>query len=156
VTNYGTQLSFSGRELDYSFGWPDSGPNQIQGSYSTTPVGLPTSFRFGVAYDIIEAPEPTKGSRLTVDIDITHPSDINETVNCGLEYGVADVFFLRGGYILNADDSYQQEIGWLTGLSAGLGARAKPTHGLTLGLDYTFRYLQYLKPTHRLQLTVGF
>jgi len=156
VTNYGTQLSFSGRELDYSFFWPDSGPSQIQGSYSTTPVGLPTSFRFGIAYDIIEARDLAKDSRFTAALDITHPSDINETVNFGLEYGLANVFFLRGGYILNADNSYQEEIGWLTGLSAGLGARAKPASGLSLGLDYTFRYLKYLRPTHRLQLTVGF
>jgi len=156
ITNYGTQLSYSGRELDYSFFWPDSGPTQIQGSYSTTPVGLPTSFRFGIAYDIVEARDLAKDSRLTAAIDITHPSDINETVNFGLEYGLADVFFLRGGYILNADNAYQEQIGWLTGLSAGLGARAKPAQGQSLGLDYTFRYLKYLKPTHRLQLTVGF
>ena len=119
-------------------------------------MGLPTSFRFGIAYDIIEAMNLAKDSRLTAAIDITHPSDINETVNFGLEYGLANVFFLRGGYILNADNSYQEELGWLTGLSAGLGARAKPAQGLSLGLDYTFRYLQYVKPTHRLQLTVGF
>jgi hypothetical protein len=156
VTNYGTQLSFTGRELDYSFFWDDSGPSQLQGSYKTTPAGLPTSFRFGIAYDLIEAQDLTRDSRLTAALDITHPSDINETVNFGLEYGLANVFFLRGGYILNADNSYQEEIGWLTGLSAGLGARAKPTQGLSLGLDYTFRYLEYLKPTHRLQLTVGF
>jgi len=156
VTNYGTQLSFSGRQLDYSFFWEDSGPSAMQGSYKTTPVGLPTSFRFGIAYDIIEALDQAKDSRLTAAIDITHPSDINETVNFGLEYGLANVFFLRGGYILNADNSYQSELGWLTGLSAGLGARAKPARGLSLGLDYTFRYLKYLKPTHRLQLTVGF
>ena len=156
VTNYGTQLSFGGRELDYSFGWPDSGPSQIQGSYSTTPAGLPTSFRFGIAYDIIEAKDLDKDARLTAALDITHPSDINETVNFGFEYGVANAFFLRGGYILNADNSYQDELGWATGLSAGLGARAKPARGLSLGLDYTFRYLKYLKPTHRVQLTVGF
>ncbi len=156
VTNYGTQLSFTGRELDYSFYWPDSGPSQLQGSYKTTPAGLPTSFRFGIAYDIVEAKDLDKDSRLTAALDITHPSDINETVNFGLEYGLANVFFLRGGYILNADNAYQEQIGWLTGLSAGLGARAKPAQGLSLGLDYTFRYLEYLKPTHRLQLTVGF
>ncbi|MBM3312966.1 PorV/PorQ family protein [candidate division WOR-3 bacterium] len=156
VTNYGTQLAFSGRQLDYSFFWRDSGPSQIQGSYKTTPMGLPTSFRFGIAYDIIEALDPTKDSRLTAALDITHPSDINETVNFGLEYGLADVFFLRGGYILNADHAYQEQVGWLTGLSAGMGARARPAQELSLGLDYTFRYLKYVKPTHRLQLTVGF
>ena len=119
-------------------------------------MGLPTCFRFGIAYDLIEARNPDKDSRLTAALDITHPSDINETVNFGLEYGLANVFFLRGGYVLNADNSYQEEIGWLTGLCAGLGARVKPAHGLSLGLDYTFRYFEYLKPTHRLQLTLGF
>ncbi|HTW92868.1 MAG TPA: PorV/PorQ family protein [bacterium] len=156
VTNYGTQLAFTGRELDYSFSWPDSGPSQINGSYSTTPVGLPTNFRFGIAYDIIEAQNPDKDSRLTAALDINHPSDINETVNFGLEYGIANAFFLRGGYVLNTDNSYQDELGWSTGICAGLGARAKPVHGLSIGLDYTFRYFEYLKPTHRLQLTVGF
>ena len=156
VTNYGTQLAFTGRQLDYNFFWTDSGPSQIQGSYKTTPAGLPTAFRFGIAYDIVEALDPAKDSRLTAALDITHPSDINETVNFGLEYGLANVFFLRGGYILNADASYQNQLGWLTGLSAGMGARAKPVRGLSLGLDYTFRYLRYVKPAHRLQLTVGF
>jgi len=152
VTNYGTQLSYSGRQLDYNFWWTDSGPNELQGSYKTTPVPLPTSFRFGVAYNIVE----TKSNRLTAAVDITHPSDINETVNFGLEYGMSETFFLRGGYILNADGDYQKELGWLTGLSAGLGVKAKPTQSLKLGLDYSFRYMQYIKPTHRLLLTVGF
>jgi hypothetical protein len=152
VTNYGTQLSFTGRQLDYSFFWTDSGPSSIQGSYKTTPVGLPTSFRFGIAYDILEGPD----SRLTSAVDITHPSDINETVNFGLEYAYRGFFSLRGGYILNADTKYQDGVGWLTGLSTGVGVRADPAAGLKLGLDYTFRYLQWLKPTHRLALTVGF
>jgi hypothetical protein len=152
VTNFGTQLSFSGRQLDYSFFWPDSGPSVIQGSYKTTPMPLPTSFRFGVAYDVLDQGP----NRLTAAVDITHPSDINETVNFGLEYGMSKTFFLRGGYVLNADTDYQEEIGWLTGLSAGLGVMTKPASSLNLGLDYSFRYLSYVKPTHRLQLTVGF
>jgi len=156
VTNYGTQLSFSGQELDYSFSWPDSGPSQMNGMYSTTPAGLPTVFRFGIAYDLIEARDPDKDSRLTAALDLNHPADINETVNFGLEYGLANVFFLRCGYILNTDESYQQEIGWATGLCAGLGAHTKPGHGFNVGLDYTFQYFEYLNPTHRLQLTVGF
>jgi hypothetical protein len=69
---------------------------------------------------------------------------------------MSETFFLRGGYILNADGDYQKELGWLTGLSAGLGVKAKPTQSLKLGLDYSFRYMQYIKPTHRLLLTVGF
>lgn len=155
VQNYGTQLAFAGRQLDYGFGWSDSGPSQLPGSYRTNPAPLPTVFRFGVAYDIIEATEADK-SRFTGTVELVHPSDINETVNFGLEYGVRDIFFLRGGYVFNTDQEYAENVGYLTGLTAGVGVKAAPAQGLTLGLDYTMRYFSYLRPTHRLLLTVGF
>ncbi len=152
VANYGTQLSFSGRQLDYSFGWTDSGPSQLNGSYRTEGMPLPTVFRFGIAYDLVDA----AASKLTMAIDLVHPSDINEQINFGLEYGYNDIFHLRGGYILNADQDYQESIGWMTGLSTGVGLKTTPAEGLSLGLDSCFSYLEYLKPTHRVQLTVGF
>ncbi|HDQ98923.1 MAG TPA: PorV/PorQ family protein [candidate division WOR-3 bacterium] len=155
VQNYGTQLAFSGRQLDFTFPWPDSGPSQLPGSYRTNPAPLPTLFRFGIAYDLIEATEADP-SRLTGTVELVHPSDINETVNFGFEYGVRDLFFLRGGYVLNTDLDYAADVGYLTGLTAGVGVKAAPAEGLTLGLDYTFRYFSYLNPTHRVLLTVGF
>lgn len=155
VQNYGTQLSFSGRQLDYNHEWSDSGPANLPGSYRTNPVPLPAMFRFGIAYDIIEA-TAADPSKLTGAVELVHPSDINETVNFGLEYGVRDVFFLRGGYVFNTDREYAKSIGHLTGLTAGIGVKAAPVSGLSLGLDYTMRYFEHLKPTHRLLLTVGF
>jgi hypothetical protein len=155
VQNFGTALSFSGRQLDYSFFWPDSGPSQLPGSYRTEGVPLPTTFRFGIAYDLIEWCEESP-NRLTLAIDLNHPSDINETINFGMEYGFDEMFFLRAGYVLNSDQDYADNVGRLTGLTAGVGLKAAPTSGLNLGLDYSFRYAQYLKPTHRVLLTVGF
>ncbi|MFO7675801.1 MAG: PorV/PorQ family protein [bacterium] len=155
VQNYGTQLSFAGRQLDFTFPWPDSGPSQLPGSYRTNPASLPTMFRFGIAYDIIE-PTDADRSRLTAAVDLVHPSDINETVNFGLEYGVRDVFFLRGGYVFNTDSDYGADVDYLTGLTAGIGLLTKPATGFKLGVDYCFRYASYLKPTHRVLLTVGF
>lgn len=152
VSNFGTQLSFTGRQLDYSLNPVESLPSGLMGTHKTTGAPLPTNFKFGIAYDIVDlAP-----SKLTAAIDVTHPSDINETVNIGLEYGYNRNFFLRAGYILNTDGEYQQKIGQLTGLSAGLGVMGKPSWGPEIGLDYGFRYYQYLKPTHRVMLTVGF
>ncbi len=152
ITNFGTQLSYHGPHLDYNFFWSDSGPTQLQGSYKTTASPLPTTFRFGVAMDILK----DENARFTTAIDLVHPSDINETVNIGLEYGFKELFFLRGGYILNTDREYHKELHYLTGLCAGLGIKGKPTPALELGLDYAFRYHHYLKPTHRLMLSVGF
>jgi len=152
VTNFGTALAFTGRQLDYSLNPLESLPSGLMGSHKTVGAPLPTSFRFGVAYDIVSG----GSSRLTAAVDVTHPSDINETVNIGLEYGLSDAFFLRAGYILNSDGEYQQAIGELTGLSAGLGVKAKPSWGPQIGLDYGFRYYTYVKPAHRIMLTVGF
>ncbi len=152
MTNFGTQLSFTGRQLDYNFFWGDSGPSQLQGSYKTSPAPLPTSFRFGAAYDVVSQGD----NLLTAAVDLIHPSDINETVNFGLEYGYAKTFFVRAGYVLNTDFTYQKNVGWGTGLSAGLGVKTEPAKGLKLGVDYGYRFLQYLQPTHRLLLTVGF
>ncbi|MGQ9678453.1 MAG: PorV/PorQ family protein [bacterium] len=152
VTNYGSQLTFTGPHLDYNFFWPDSGPSQLQGSYKTTPVPLPTTFRFGVAMDLVA----NDNSRLTAAIDLVHPSDINETVNFGLEYGLANMLFLRGGYVFNTDQQYMKKLGDLTGLCAGAGVKSRVVEGLEIGLDYAFRYYSYLRPTHRLMLTVGF
>ncbi len=152
VNNYGSQLAFSGPHLDYNFAWPDSGPSQLQGSYKTTPAPLPTTFRFGVAMDVLN----DDVNRLTAAIDLVHPSDINETVNFGLEYGLMDMIFIRGGYVFNTDQKYMTNLGALTGLCAGVGVKGKVTEGLELGLDYSFRNHKYLKPTHRLMLKIGF
>lgn len=152
VSNFGTQLAFAGRQLDFGFEWPDSGPPQLPGSYRTDGMPLPTTFRFGIAYDLVDV----SLSKLTTAIDLTHPSDINETVNFGLEYGYNNLFFLRGGYILNVDQEYAESVGRLSGLTAGCGVKTEPSKGLKLGFDYCFRYLKYLKPAHRVQLTVGF
>ncbi len=152
VTNFGTQLAFHGRQLDFGFEWPDSGPTSLPGSYRTEGMPLPTLFRFGIAYDLVDADK----SKLTAAIDLNHPSDVNETVNFGLEYGFSNLLYLRGGYILNVDQDYAVAIGRETGLTAGVGVKTKPTELLKLNLDYSFRYMKYLKPTHRLQLTVGF
>jgi hypothetical protein len=152
VSNFGTQLAFTGRQLDYSIVWDDSGPTGLQGTYKTAAAPLPTTFKFGIAYDLVQVAD----NRLTAAVDVTHPSDINETVNFGLEYALSDLFFLRGGYILNTDGDYQKQVGQLTGLSAGMGVKAKPSWGPMIGLDYAFRYYSYVMPTHRFMLTVGF
>jgi len=151
VTNFGTQLSFGGRQLGIGYE-PSEGPSTIPSYYRTDGMPLPTMFRFGIAYDLVD----NEQSRLTGAIDLAHPSDINETVNFGLEYGYDNLFFLRGGYVLNVDQDYAEIVGRMTGLTAGVGVKTEPAKGLRLGLDYCFRYLKYLKPTHRVQLTVGF
>ena len=149
VTNFGPDLSFSGLNLQFVDSMFTTRP---PASYMSTPAPLPVTFRFGLGCNIIDGPK----SKLVADVDLVHPSDINETVNAGLEYAYDGKFFLRGGYILNTDASYAQEIGWAQGISAGAGIAFKPVTGLDMRLDYGYRNQGFLGNTHRLALMVGF
>ena len=149
VANFGSDMTFGGRNLDFV---DSTLPTRPQASYKTTPSPLPIMFRFGLGYNLIEAAT----SKLVLALDLVHPSDINETVNLGLEYGIEDKYFIRAGYIYNTDQSYQEAIGWNQGISAGAGLAFKPMKGLDLKLDYGYRHQGYLGGTHRVALGVGF
>lgn len=145
IANFGPELSYRGRQLQinvYDSVRPDM---PIPAEYRTTPAPLPTMFRFGVAYNVINI----SNRILTLTADIVHPSDINETLNIGAEYNMNNFFFLRGGYILNTDLEYAKEVGFLTGLSCGAGITVRPGIGKELRIDYVYRHIEFLGGSHR-------
>jgi hypothetical protein len=149
VTNFGTSMSFSGLGLEFQ---DTSYSTKPRATYNTNSTALPTTFRFGIAYNVIE----TQGNILTAACDVIHPNDINETVNFGLEYVYKKIFFLRTGYILNSDFNYAKEMKYTTGLSAGTGFMVDLTPGVNLRLDYCYRDMGWLKASHRVGMIVGF
>jgi hypothetical protein len=149
LTNFGTSMTFSGLGLEFV---DTSYMTDPRATYKTTPNPLPTTFRFGIAFNLIDIP----GNKLTFACDVIHPNDINETVNSGLEYNFKKIFFLRTGYILNTDLNYTKEIKSITGFSAGTGFKLDITPSVNLRLDYCYRDMGWLKATHRLGAIVGF
>jgi opacity protein-like surface antigen len=148
VTNFGPDVSFSGLDLNFfDSAFVTRPPSTLQ----STPSPVPITFRFGLAYNIIDAAK----NKLVADVDLVHPSDINETVNGGLEYSIDNKFFLRGGYILNTDPSYASSLGWEQGVSAGAGIAFAPSKDVHMKLDYGYRNQGYLGDTHRLTLSVA-
>jgi hypothetical protein len=149
VANFGSDLSFSGIGLDFVDSTQKLYP---PATYKTTPSPLPITFRFGIADNLIN----TADSKLVAALDLVHPSDINETVNVGLEYGLAGHYFLRAGYVLNTDPSYAQSVTWQQGISAGAGIAFEPVRGLGLRLNYGYRHQGWLGSTHRVTLGLAF
>ncbi|MCX7785157.1 MAG: PorV/PorQ family protein [candidate division WOR-3 bacterium] len=149
ITNFGTAMSFSGLGLEFQDTTLKTKPRAV---YKTTPTTLPTTFRFGIAYNFIETPNDI----LTMALDLVHPNDINETVNVGLEYAYKKLLFLRTGYILNTDLEYAKALKYSTGLSAGAGVKFDLKSGMNLRLDYCYRDMGWLKGAHRLILGIGF
>lgn len=85
---------------------------------------MPLLFRIGLADDLFH----TGGNRLTLALDLLHPTDNRERVNVGVEYGLVDLLFLRGGYRGNSD---------LGAWSFGVGLRHQLL-GFAGALDYSY------------------
>lgn len=177
MSNFGSDIAFSGRQLDQLKDPYDSEIDYegIPVSLKTTPFPLPLVFRFGLAINPIES----EASRFTVALDLNHPNDNYETLNLGLEYGYLNTLFLRVGYkaYLNMDymkamtggdpiiDTTENEITgyewgetteWLlNNLAAGVGFNLN-TGNRIFKIDYTYMNKGILKATHRLGLTICF
>lgn len=149
IANFGTAMSFSGLGVEFQDTILRTKPRAV---YKTTPTNLPTIFRFGIAYNVMETPKDV----LTMAIDLTHPNDINETINIGLEYAYQKLLFLRTGYILNTDLEYAKALKYTTGLSTGAGVKIDLKSGMNLRLDYCYRDMGWLKGTHRVMLGIEF
>lgn len=149
VTNFGSSMSFSGLAIEFQ---DTSYQIKPRARYVTTATPLPTTFRFGIAYDILEMPD----NMLTFAADMIHPNDINETINFGLEYVFKKIFFLRGGYIFNTDVEYSRAMKSQTGLSAGAGFMTNITPNVNIRFDYCYRDMGYLKTSHRVGAIIGF
>ncbi len=154
MSNFGPEISFTGRQLDRIEKDPVTG-KETPVRYKTTPVPLPTIFRFGIAYNLIDKEK----EKLVTCLDLVHYNDINETFNIGAEYNIGDLLFLRGGYIFNTSEGYRSRengVGPLTGLSGGLGLAFKTGANITFKVDYNYRYFEFLPGSHRITLNIGF
>ncbi len=103
---------------------------------------LPMTFHFGMAGEAIK----NDTHRLTLDIEGSHPNDNLEKFQIGTEYAYKEFAFVRGGYRLQ----YDSEL-----FSAGAGIRI-PLAGVFARADYSFTYMKYLAPVHRVSLCVEY
>lgn len=135
ISNYGGKMRLAGNDTYIAHDAdPDhSGDNdKIDAHYSMGEYNLPTSFRVGLAYDLMNS----KTHRITLATDAYHPNNNYEYVNAGVQYRISLweslELKLRGGYkTLFLKDSVQ-------GLSLGFGMRLKSSATGTLRLDYGY------------------
>jgi hypothetical protein len=145
ISNLGPEMKLEGPELD-SYYNPDPGnPNydNVKAKLQVDPYDLPLTFRFGMAYDLIDAPE----SRLIVAVEAKHPNDNVQQARFGGEYIWRETFSLRGGYKLN----YEEE-----GLTLGGGMKVKAGKDTRLDVSYAWAEFSRLSSVHRFSLGFEF
>lgn len=159
-SNFGPEMRFSGPDLkagtevagneelaEYS-PHPDTTNPTVKAELDTVEFPLPSNFRLGVAYDLID----DDSNLLTIALDGNHPNDNSERLNLGLEYWYRKMAALRAGYKfrLGPDRSDDEE-----GLTLGLGIHLKFGNTM-LSLDYAFADFGYLNDAHRVSVGLKF
>lgn len=150
LSNYGSAMSLSGRDLYFS---DDPNPNTsgtiayVNSEYQTDRYPLPMIFRVGLAGEIIN----NSVLRWSWMADAQHPNDNLESVNLGSEIGFKETLFLRCGYsnLFLAESE--------SGLNLGLGVNYRIAgSGSILKFDYSYSDYGILESAQRFSLGLAF
>ena len=148
MSNYGGENSLSGRDLDTTVD-PDlynDGVWRVPVTFKTSGYPLPLLFRFGLSY---EQELGSLGSVLLAT-DLNHPSNSTESINLGIEYNYAGVFFLRAGY----ENLYEHDA--INGLTFGGGVDYTLPGFMGFRVDYAFSDWGPFESAHRFSLGLSF
>ena len=170
LANLGTNLKYSGTALNADVPRePLPGEDPVPGidqpaEFRTKDFPLPTTFRVGLAYDLLSA----ETSRLTILGDFNQATSNKAGFAFGSEFsanrlgGSAFGFSLRGSYSYapanNVDLAVNQtalsDEENLQGLAMG-GGLNYDTGSFNIGVDYAFRYMGVLGGTNFFSLSLG-
>ena len=159
-SNFGPEMSFSGPDLETGVEeagdernadyhpFPDTTNPARKAELKTIEYPLPSNFRLGIAYDLIDSDT----NLLTIALDGNHPNDNSERINFGIEYWYKRMAAIRAGYKLRLgpDRGDDEE-----GPTVGLGIHHKFSETI-LSLDYSFADFGYLRQAHRISLGLNF
>jgi hypothetical protein len=154
ISNFGSELQFSGEDLDRTIADREDigGTNQnIPAEFTTGSFALPLIFRMGVAMNVIE----TNAQKLLVSVEGLHPNNTSEYVNIGGEYVITRFrkfgeFAVRGGYnALFMEDSQQ-------GLHLGGGLSLYISEKFSVAIDYAYADYEFFGGLHRYSVDFKF
>jgi hypothetical protein len=139
ILHFGPEVTFDGEFIDYS----DSRSFDADKPKSFESHSMPINFRFGISFDVVN----NEQNRITTAMDMIHPNNNLERYNVGLEYGFKNMFFLRGGYQLEADEG---------GLCFGTGVQLPVMGDTGFVLDYAYSDMGVLEQIHRFSFAFSF
>jgi hypothetical protein len=172
VANLGTNLSYSGTALNTQTprqqvpGEQEVPTNPQPTTFRTKSFNLPTTFRVGLAYDLITG----DNNRLTLISDFNQPNNTGAGFVFGGEWntqrlgGSAFGFAARGSYSYTGANNLSpvdpsttalSDEENLQGLALGGGVNYAGEGGFNVGLDYAWKYLGVLGGTNFFSVSLG-
>jgi opacity protein-like surface antigen len=146
ISNFGTKMQLSGRDVTTIINSGAGGGNLVNSSIELDKFDLPLLFRFGISNDVYRSEE----SRLTLAVDAIHPNDHTEYINTGMEFGWEDIVFLRAGYNSLFEKDTEK------GLTLGFGLQYRIINLVQAKLDYAYQDFGRLTEVHYFSLGIEF
>jgi hypothetical protein len=170
LANLGTNISYSGNALNAgSPRDPIPGEDPVPGipqpsQLRTKSFPLPTTFRVGLAYDVLTQ----STNRITVLADFNQPNNNKAGFSAGFEWqgrnlgGSPFSLAARGSYSYASANNQEPTVlktaledeGNLQGLAGGGGVGFNQGN-FNLNVDYAYKYMGVLGPTHFLSFGLG-
>tara|TARA_Y100000996_G_scaffold159870_1_gene123616 strand:- start:127 stop:1143 length:1017 start_codon:yes stop_codon:yes gene_type:complete len=145
ISNLGPEVKYEGDGLEIECEESPTGYCQ----QIAEPFSLPMTFRIGFANNIV-GPESefikSKNHKFLISMDAINPIDFTLYGAMGMEYGFADMFFLRAGTHFGHDTA---------DMSLGAGLQINSDE-FSMGLDYAYVNYGILDYTHQFGLNFKF
>ena len=144
LSNFGSQIQFTGQDLTVDQTVPGSPTNKvIPADLETDSWSLPLYFQIGATSRVVKTDYYT----VTLSAAIIDQRDYTTRYNVGGEVEIFSALTLRGGYRFNNNES---------NFSAGAGVNIKTDFAGLISVDYAFTQYQYLNSVQQFTLSLNF
>ncbi len=133
VKNIGTNMEYSGTDLNVNTGIPGTVPGAQDGTYQVVAESfqIPSYFQLALTYNL----NLNEKNSLLLAGAYTANNSLEDIANFGLEYGFMNIFFVRGGYNYLMENSSD----YIYGLTFGAGIDYQLGGDVGFAFDYAFR-----------------
>ena len=133
VMNIGTNMEYSGSNLQVRTGIPNSQTGSRDGTYQVVAEAfqIPSYFELSVGYEL----DINEQNMLTLGSTFRNNNALEDQLKFGLEYGFGQTFFIRGGYDFLVENTDQA----IFGLTFGAGIDYNIGGDIGFAFDYAFR-----------------
>ncbi len=133
VKNIGSNMSYSGQDLQIKTNVPNTNPGTRLGSYFavTEEFQIPSYFELSLAYDY----SVDETNNILVGTAFRQNNASEDQLQLGLEYSFMNRFYARGGYDFRLENTSES----IYGFTVGAGINYPLVEGVGILFDYAYR-----------------
>ncbi|GMU89090.1 MAG: hypothetical protein AMXMBFR49_12980 [Chlorobiota bacterium] len=151
VKNIGSNMQYTGQDLQFKTTVPGTTPGSTLGNYQavTEPFQIPSFFELSLAYKF----DFDKQNKLELGGTFVNNNAFEDQFKFGAEYSFDNLFFVRGGYVLQSANNQDN----IFGVNLGAGVNYKLTDEIGVIVDYAFRQVkEFPNPNHIMTVKLSF